>query len=54
MTCFERLDGLSILQSQADVVQAIEQAMLAEGIDFKVYCTPSGRVTVCAARSTVS
>src|SRR5690606_8804775 len=31
----EGADRLGILQSQADIVQAVEQAVLAEGIDFE-------------------
>src|SRR5690606_16912519 len=35
MLLLERLDRLGVLQSQADVIQAVEQAMLAKGVDLK-------------------
>ena len=36
MLGFESLDCVTVLQGQADVVQAIEQAVLAESVHFKV------------------
>ena len=35
MARFEGLDRLGVLQGQADIVQTIEQAVLAEGIDLE-------------------
>jgi hypothetical protein len=48
---FKRRNRVAVLQGQADVVQAIEQAVLAERVDLEVDTLPSGRVTVWACRS---
>ena len=35
MPGFERTDRIGVLQGQADIVQAVQQAVLTEVIDFK-------------------
>ncbi len=36
MVAFEVVDGVGLAQSQADVVEAIQQAVFAEGVDVEV------------------
>ena len=50
----ERADLVGVAQRQADLVQAVQQAMLAEGSTSKPNdFAPSGVDTVCCSRSTI-
>ena len=52
----ERADLVGVLQREADVVEAVQQAMLAERLDVeaRTQAQPSGVATVCCSRSIVS
>ena len=48
------LDLVHMLQGQADIVEAVQQAVLAKRIDVKIDGPPWSGVTICcASRSTV-
>src|SRR5262249_51944732 len=49
----ERADLVRVAQGEADLVEAVDEAVLAEGIDLEAHeAAPSGVVTICFSRST--
>jgi hypothetical protein len=50
----EGLDLVGMAQRQADVVEAVDQAVLAEGLDVERQFGAVGLITTCRGRSTVS